>query len=660
MDILQRMQELVKTLERYNYEYYVLAKPSATDQEYDRLIAELKELEEQHPELKLNNSPTDRVGGFIAEGFSKVTHSAPMLSLANAFNEDDLRDFNDRIFKDIVFQNTYVAELKIDGLSVSIEYVDGEFVRAATRGDGTVGEDITQNVRTIKSVPMRLTEPLTITVRGEIFMSNASFEKANKQREADGEPLFANPRNAAAGTIRQLDSGVVAKRGLDVFLYQIVDPESYGIENHYNVLNKLKDLGFKVNPEGKLCKDMTEVVKYIGEWTEERSNLSYEIDGIVVYVNEHEYYNVLGRTAKSPKWAIAYKFPAEEVVTKVVSIDFQVGRTGNITPVANLEPVRVAGSMVRRATLHNEDYVTDKDIRVGDYVVIRKAGDIIPEVVRPILDRREEGLTPFEMITHCPKCETELTRKAGEADYHCMNEMCPARLSEGLIHFASRGAMNIDGLGEKIVEQLFDLNILTDIPSIYTLEKSADDLLEIERMGVKSINNLIHAIDESKKQGLEKLLFGLGIRHVGSKVSEVLAKEFKNIDKLMAAEYDDLVAIDEIGGVIANSLISYFKNPDNVNMITQLKLVGVNTEYLKEISTDLTLEGMTFVITGTLSEPRDHFKEMIESRGGKVSSSISKKTNYLLAGEKAGSKLDKASNLGVKILDESSFLELLK
>ncbi len=657
--VLNRMRELIEIIDRYNYEYYVLSKPSATDQEYDRLIGELTELEEQNPELKIKNSPTERVGGFISEGFSKVTHSAPMLSLSNAFNDSELREFNERVFKEIVFQNSYVAELKIDGLSVSIEYENGEFVRAATRGDGTVGEDITQNVKMIKSVPMRLNEPVTITVRGEIFMSNASFKRANKLREESGEPLFMNPRNAAAGTIRQLDSGVVAKRGLDAFLYQILDPVQYGLENHYDSLNYLKTLGFKVNPEMTLCRSIDEVIKYIGEWTDERSELDYEIDGIVIKVNEYEYHARIGRTQKSPKWAIAYKFPAEEVVTKLKDIVFQVGRTGNITPVAELEPVRVAGSMVKRATLHNEDYVLDRDIRVGDFVVIRKAGDIIPEVVKPIVDRRDDGLEEFVMISECPKCSTALVRNAGEADYHCDNLECPARLSEGLIHFSSRGAMNIDGLGEKIIEQLFNLGILTNVPSIYTLEKSADMLLEIERMGVKSINNLIHAIEQSKKQGLEKLLFGLGIRHVGSKVSEVVAKRFKNIDSLMNATYDDLIVIDEIGDVIANSLVDYFSNPENINLITELKLVGVNMDYLKEITEEQVFEGVSFVITGTLSEPRDYYKELIEARGGKVSSGISKKTNYLLAGEKAGSKLDKAAKLEVKILDESQFLDLI-
>ncbi len=660
MDPIKRMEELVEILTKLNREYYILDKPSHSDQEYDRLIGELIDLELKFPDNKISNSPTDRVGVVISSGFTKVTHTHPMLSLANAFNDNDLQSFNERVYNEIFFSNSYVAELKIDGLAVSIEYVDGEFVRAATRGDGSIGEDITQNVKTIKSVPMRLSKPITITVRGEIFMGRKSFENINAKRVLADEAEFANPRNAAAGTIRQLDSSIVSKRKLDTFIFQIVNPDSYGLENHDDTLKFLTEVGFNVNKESKLCSSIEEVVKYIGEWTDNRVNLPYDIDGVVVYVNEYAYYDQLGRTAKSPKWAIAYKFPAEEVITKVTSIDFQIGRTGNVTPVANLEPVRVAGTVVKRATLHNEDYVKARDIRVGDFVVIRKAGDIIPEVVKSLTERRVTDLPEFEMIQNCPKCSSELIQKVGEVDYRCDNLECPARKIEGLIHFSSRKAMNIDGLGEKIVEQLFEEGILSNIQSIFTLEKSAGELLEIERMGAKSINNLIRAIEDSKKQGLEKLLFGLGIRHIGSKVSDVLAKEFRTIDSLIEATYDELVSIDEIGGVIANSLIEYFTSSDNLNLITELKLVGVNTEYLKEITGEQIFSNVTFVITGTLTKPRDYYKSIIEDLGGKVTGSISKKTSYLLAGENAGSKLDKAVKLGLNIIDEVEFSELLK
>ncbi|XMB86312.1 NAD-dependent DNA ligase LigA [Mycoplasmatota bacterium WC44] len=657
----KRINELIKLIEMYNHEYHVLDNPSVSDQEYDRLITELIELENLHPEMKLRNSPTERVGGVVLEGFEKVDHDQPMLSLANAFNEEDLKDFDERIYKEIVFRNSYVTELKIDGLAVSIEYRNGELFRAATRGNGLTGENITTNVKTIKSIPLTLKEDIDITVRGEIFMSNASFEKANRTREAKNEPLFMNPRNAAAGSIRQLDSSIVSKRNLDAFLYQIVSPESYGITNHSESLEYLKKLGFKVNKEFAVHNSVDSVLNYVSEWTEKRNSLPYEIDGIVIKLNELNYYDILGRTAKSPKWAIAYKFPAEEVITKLVSIDFQVGRTGNITPVANLEPVRVAGTIVRRATLHNEDYVLDRDIREGDYVVVRKAGDIIPEVVRALDDRREVDLKKFNMIKECPKCSSELVREESEVDYRCLNINCPARQIEGLIHFASRVAMDIDGLGEKIVEQLFDEEIINAIPDIYTLNKSANELLNLERMGAKSINNLLEAIEISKQNSLDKLLFGLGIRHVGSKVSLILAKEFKSLDNLVDATITDLVSINEIGDVIAQSVVDFFKNEDNLNIVTQLKLLGLNMDYIgKNIDHEQLLEGKTFVITGTLSNSREYYKNIIIDYGGKVTGSVSKKTDYVLIGENPGSKQKKAIELGVVILSESEFYNLIK
>ncbi|QVK21135.1 NAD-dependent DNA ligase LigA [Mycoplasmatota bacterium] len=660
MDPKKRVEELVKIIEKYNYEYHVLDKPSISDQEYDRLIGELIELESNYPELKVKNSPTERVGGVILEGFDKVSHEVPMLSLANAFNEEELKSFDEKIYKDIVFNNQYITELKIDGLAVSLEYKAGQFLTAATRGDGLVGENITNNVKTIKTIPMSLSEKIDITVRGEIFMSNASFKKANSIREQKGEQLFANPRNAAAGTIRQLDSKVVAQRNLDCFMYQIVKPEDYNLMNHSDSLSYLKKLGFKVNNEFEVHKDIESVINYVSKWTLNRNNLQYEIDGVVVKVDEYRYYELLGRTAKSPKWAIAYKFPAEEVITKLTSIDFQVGRTGNITPVANLEPVRVAGTVVRRATLHNEDYIIDRDIREGDYVVVRKAGDIIPEIVKAIVDRRESDLEKFEMIINCPKCESKLVRGEDEADYFCLNEICPARKVEGLIHFASRQAMNIDGLGEKLVEQLYSEEIIKTIPDIYALKKKAYELLELERMGAKSINNLLEAVEESKKQSLEKLIFGMGIKHVGSKVSLILAKEFKSMDNLMNATYEELISIDEVGDVIANSVVDYFKDNDNLNIVTELQLLGLNTEYISRINRKQIFEGMTFVITGTLSKSRDYYKNLIIESGGKVTNSISKKTSYVLVGENPGSKYQKALDLSVEMLNENGFVHLLK
>jgi len=655
---MKRMHELIKLIEKYNYEYYVLDKPSVSDQEYDRLVMELLEIEKNYPDLKVKNSPTDRIGGVVLDGFTKVTHVEPMLSLANAFNEDDLLSYDERIYKEIVFNNEYVTELKIDGLSVSIEYVNGSLLRAATRGDGSVGEDITHNVKTIKSIPLTLNEEIDITVRGEIFMSKDSFSKLNKTREANEEALFANPRNAAAGSVRQLDSKVAANRKLDCYLYNIVNPEGYGLTTQKESLEFLKKLGFKVNNNFKLHKDINSVLKEVSELTIKREDLPYEIDGVVVKVNEFRYYDMLGRTHKAPKWAIAYKFPAEEVITKLINIEFQVGRTGNITPVANLEPVRVAGTIVRRATLHNEDYIVQKDIREGDYVVIRKAGDIIPEIVKPILDRRDKLLDEFKMITNCPKCGTILTRTEGEADYHCDNLACPARKVEGLIHFASRVAMDIEGLGEKIIEQLYNEEIIKTIPDIYTLNKSAHDLLELERMGSKSINNLLEAIEDSKKRSLEKLIFGLGIKHVGSKVSLTLAKKFKKLDKLIEASFSDLVEIDEIGDVIARSVIEYFDDEENMNIITSLRLIGVNMKYLGKEASNV-LDGKTFVITGSLSKSRDHFKELIESNGGKVTSTVSKKTDYVLVGENPGSKEDKAKSLGIEIIGEDDIHNLI-
>ena len=650
---------LVEEINHYSHLYYVKDEPKISDAQWDALMRRLLQIEAEHPEWKVAHSPSNRVGGDVLEGFEKVTHASAMMSLSNAFNEQELHEFSERIFKQLVRYTDFVTELKIDGLAVSIEYVNGTFVRAATRGDGTVGEDITANVRTIQSIPMKLSEPVSVTVRGEIFMSKASLSRLNAQREASGEALFANPRNAAAGSVRQLDSKVAAARNLDAFLYQLVEPARYGCSTHVEALMYMTKLGFKVNSQYALHPDIDSVMRAIHHWQSERHHLDYDTDGMVIKVNDFQYYDELGSTVKSPRWAIAFKFPAEEVQTTLESITFQVGRTGNITPVANFKAVRVAGTMVRRATLHNEDFIAEKDIRVHDTVIIRKAGDIIPEVVRVLIDQRPANTVPFEMIQSCPACGSTLVRPAGEVDTRCENTSCSARVVEGLIHFASRDAMNIDGLGDKLIEQLFDAGLLTDIPSIYTLHQRADEVLTLDRLGSKSINNLLQAIDASKQAGLDKLLFGLGIRHVGKKVAKVLAHTFGGIERVLQASYDDLIAIDEVGDVIAQSVISYFQHPDNSRMITELTLLGLNMG-VDSVAVSNQLANQSFVITGTLSKPRGEIQAWIEAHGGKVSSSISKNTTYLVAGDAAGSKLDKAIALGVNVLNEMELYNLVE
>jgi DNA ligase (NAD+) len=650
---------LVDEINHYSHLYYVKDEPKISDAQWDALMRQLLEMEAKHPEWKVPHSPSNRVGGAILEGFEKVTHRTPMMSLSNAFNEQELTEFSERIFKQLVRYTDFVTELKIDGLAVTIDYVNGELVRAATRGDGSVGEDITANVRTIQSIPVKLREAVSVTVRGEIFISKASLARLNEQREASGEALFANPRNAAAGSVRQLDPKVAASRNLDAFVYQLVDPGQYGLNTHVAALQYMAKLGFKVNNEYALHPDITSVMNAIHHWQSERHHLDYDTDGMVIKVNEYQYYDELGSTVKSPRWAIAFKFPAEEVQTTIESVTFQVGRTGNITPVANLVAVRVAGTMVRRATLHNEDFITEKDIRVHDTVVIRKAGDIIPEVLRVVIEKRPSNTTPFTMIQTCPACGSTLVRPAGEVDTRCENASCSARMVEGLIHFASRDAMNIDGLGDKLIEQLFTAGVLRDIPSMYSLHQRADEVLTLERLGTKSINNLLQAIEASKSAGLDKLLFGLGIRHVGKKVAKVLAHKFGVMDQLLTATYDELIAIDEVGDVIAQSVLSFFQHPENSRMITELSLLGLNMGVVP-IAASNELSNYSFVITGTLSKPRGEIQSWIESHGGNVSSSISKNTSYLVAGDAAGSKLDKANALGVTVLNEVELYNLVE
>ncbi|GMB09186.1 NAD-dependent DNA ligase LigA [Thermolongibacillus altinsuensis] len=655
-----RVQELHRLLHQYNYEYYVLDNPSVSDAEYDRLMQELIALEEQYPELKTADSPSQRVGGQPLEAFAKVEHRVPMLSLANAFNEADLRDFDRRVRQE-VGDVRYVCELKIDGLAVSLRYENGYFVQGATRGDGVTGEDITENLKTIRSLPLRLKKDVTIEVRGEAYMPKKSFEMLNEQRQARGEELFANPRNAAAGSLRQLDPKVAASRNLDLFVYGVVHADELGIDSHSAALDYLDELGFKTNRERKVCQTIDEVIEFVTAWHEKRSSLPYEIDGMVIKVDSFAQQAKLGATAKSPRWAIAYKFPAEEVVTRLIDIELSVGRTGVVTPTAILEPVRVAGTIVQRASLHNEDLIREKDIRLGDYVVVKKAGDIIPEVVQALPERRTGEERPFAMPTHCPACDSELVRLDDEVALRCINPQCPAQIREGLIHFVSRNAMNIEGLGEKVIAQLFEEKLVRNVADLYTLTK--EQLVLLERMGEKSATNLLNAIEASKQNSLERLLFGLGIRHVGAKAAKTLAQHFETMERLQKATKEELLSIHEIGEKMADSIVTYFAKPEVQQLIEQLRSYGVNMTYkgpkaANAEETNSYFAGKTVVLTGKLETlSRNEAKEKIEALGGKVTGSVSKKTDLVIAGEDAGSKLDKAKQLGIEIWDEARFLQ---
>ncbi|MCR8848811.1 NAD-dependent DNA ligase LigA [Rossellomorea sp. SC111] len=659
----KRINELHERLNQYNYEYHVLDKPSVPDSEYDQLLRELIELEDQFPELKSADSPSQRVGGTILDSFEKVEHRTPMLSLGNAFNEEDLRDFDRRVRQAVGEDFSYVCELKIDGLAVSLRYEDGAFVQGATRGDGSIGEDITSNLKTIRSIPLKISENMSFEVRGEAFMPKGSFEALNKIKEEKGEEPFANPRNAAAGSLRQLDPKIAASRNLDIFLYALADIGDTGIDSHSEGLDTLDKLGFKTNPERKRCATIEEVLEFVGKWTDERPNLSYDIDGIVIKVDSLDQQQELGTTAKSPRWAIAFKFPAEEVVTVLKEIELSVGRTGVVTPTAILEPVRVAGTTVQRASLHNEDLIREKDIKIGDHVVIKKAGDIIPEVVNVLEDKRTGEEQEFLMPTHCPECESELVRLEGEVALRCINPKCPAQIREGLIHFVSRNAMNIDGLGEKVISQLFREKLIEDVADLYRLER--DQLLQLERMGEKSVDNLLEAIQTSKGNSLEKLLFGLGIRHVGSKAAKTLAQEFGTMDRLMDVGKEELTNVNEIGDKMADAIVAYFENDEVKELIQELKDAGVNLEYkgpkpVAASDVDSYLAGKTVVLTGKIERlSRNEAKEKIEMLGGKVTGSVSKKTDLVIAGEEAGSKLAKANELNIEVWDEDKLMEEL-
>lgn len=653
----ERIEELRKTLDRYNYEYYVLDLPSVSDAEFDRLMQELILLEKEYPEYQSPLSPSQRVGGQVVDAFSKITHKRMMLSLANAFNENDLRDF-DRKVRETLHQDviTYMCEMKIDGLAMSLDYVDGKLNYAATRGDGTVGEDVTSNVITIKSIPSQIAIKQPFEVRGEVYMPKATLERLNQERKQKGEPLLANARNAAAGSIRQLDSRIAASRKLDAFWYYFVNANEFGIKKHSEALQKVQELGFKTNPERRLCQGIEQVLAYIEEYTLKRPDLPYDIDGIVVKVDDIESYDILGYTAKTPKWAIAYKFPPEEVSTTLEDIVFTVGRTGKITPNAVLSPVRVAGSLVQRATLHNEDFVQEKQLKIGDTVIIRKAGDVIPEVVRPLLERRNGTERDFQMITHCPVCGHSLVKV--DAMHFCPNEHCDARHIEGLIHFASKDAMDIEGLGEKVIEQFFNQRFIHSIPDIYHLMDYRQDLLNVDGFSDKSVDKLFDAIEKSKSQSLERLLFGLGIREVGAKTAKVLAKHFGTIEAFYHTDMDSYLQLADVGPILSQSLYDYFHDEQHLQMIQELKDLGVNTRYLGKtvVNQNHYFYGKTIVLTGTLeSMGRKEATTLLEDLGAKVTGSVSKATDIVIFGNEAGSKLDKARALGIPCMDEEEF-----
>lgn len=657
-----RSEEITKTVERWSYEYYVLDNPSVPDSEYDKLMNELIAIEKEYPELITPLSPTQRVGGKVLDEFQKIKHKRMMLSLGNAFNDDDLRDFDKKI-RDVIGGDKveYMCEMKIDGLAMSLDFTDGKINYAATRGDGNEGEDVTNNVLTIHSIPPHVSETRPFEVRGEVYMPKKTLEMLNKEREEKGEPLLANARNAAAGSIRQLDSSIAASRKLEAYWYYLVNADELGFKKHSDALNYIQSIGFRTNPERRICNGIDEVIAYIKEYTEKRPSLAYDIDGIVIKVNDITKYDVLGYTAKTPKWAIAYKFPPEEVITKLEDIIFTVGRTGKITPNAVITPTKVAGSTIARATLHNEDFVNEKGLKKGDYIVIRKAGDVIPEVVRALPERRTGLEEDFVMIDKCPVCGAPLVKK--DAMHFCVSPTCPARRIEGMIHFSSRDAMDIDTMGDKVCEEFFNAGLIDSIPSIYDLWKHRDEIIGREGWQEKSVDNLLDAIENSKKNSVEKLLFGLGIKEVGEKMAKTLAKRYLELEKFFELSEEELMEIPDVGPIVAHSIYEYFHNEENINLINALKEKGLNFSYLGVTTVDENSPffGKTCVLTGTLSKyGRKQATEILENLGAKVSGSVSAKTDYVIAGEEAGSKLDKAHELGVKVLTEQEFEDLLQ
>ena len=652
-----RMAYLIDVLNKANVEYYVNDNPTLSDNEYDSLMDELIKLEEKYPQLKQSNSPTTTVGNEVIAAFNKVTHPTPMFSLADVFNEDEVRDFDAKVRKE-VSNPEYVCELKMDGLAVSLIYKDGKFVSAATRGNGVIGEDITHNVRTIKKLPLTLHKKVDLEVRGEIYMNKKVFNELNEKRKQENLNLFQNPRNAAAGSIRQLDSSITKERQLDIVLYHLPNTT---LKKHSEKIELLKECVLPTNPNNKICKNIDEIMDYIHYWTKHRPELPYEIDGIVIKVNDLAMQKTLGYTVKYPKWAVAYKFPAETVITRLDDIVCTVGRTGQITPNAVLEPIKVAGSTIRRATLHNYQYISDKDLRIGDYVYLHKAGDVIPEVVGPVKERRVNELESYVMIDKCPICGAKLEESASKIDLYCPNEHCPARKVNSLIHFISRGCMNIDGLGESIVEDFYNMGIIKDITDIYKLKDKKEELIELEGFGSKSVSNLLISIENSKDNSLENLLNGLGINGIGTKTAKILAKRYETMDNLMNASSEELEQIKDIGSTLSKNISNYFDNPKNRILIHELKDIGINMEYKGEkIIQDEAFTNKKFVLTGTISFlSRDELKKIIEDRGGEVSGSVSKKTDVVIAGENPGSKYDKAKALNIPIWDEVSLRNYL-
>ena len=657
--VQEEISKLVSLLNKYSYDYYVEDNPQISDTEYDTLYKQLEKLEENHPEYILENSPTQRVGDRVLDEFEKITHKIPMLSLSNTFSTEDLRDFDARVSKLVPGHNVeYICELKIDGLAISIKYEDGRLVSAATRGDGSVGEDVTENIKTIFSIPKVLKDNKTFEVRGEVYLPRKSFELLNSERESNNEVLFANPRNAAAGSLRQLDSKITAKRRLSAFIYSIVGDDS--IVSQENALNTAKEYNLPVNPNFKLCKNIDEVIDYINYWTEHKKNLPYDIDGIVIKVNSYSTQEEVGYTQKSPRWATAYKFPEEELATKLLDVELSVGRTGIITPVAILDPIVISGSTVSKASLHNKDIIEELDIHIGDMVVVKKAGEIIPKVVRVIRELRTEGSTKYTMPNTCPSCGQQTYTKENNPFTRCKNPDCPDQNIRRIIHFASRDALNIEGLGDKVVTTLYEKGIIAHTIDLFSLER--EKLISLDRMGEKSVDNLLNAIENSKQNSLDKVIFALGILNVGKKSGKILAEKYLNLTNLMNATLDELVNLDDVGQITAESILDYLSDENNIKFINDLIKVGMNPQYeVQEVNTDNIFAGKTVVLTGKLVElTRNEAKEYLEKYGAKVTGSVTSKTDLVIAGEKAGSKLAKAEQLGIRVINEEEFANMVR
>lgn len=666
IDLQEQVRTLREKLNRWSNEYYVLDNPTVEDHVYDQTYQELLDLEEKYPELKTPNSPTQRVGGTVLNGFTKVNHEIPMLSLGDVFSEAELMAFLDRLEENVGQTLDYSCELKIDGLAISLTYENGQFIKGSTRGNGIIGEDITENLKTIKAVPMQLTEPVSVEVRGECYMPKASFVALNEKREEQGQPIFANPRNAAAGSLRQLDTKITASRNLSTFIYYLMEPEKFGIKTQTEALEQLQKWGFKINPDSRKVTNRAEIETYIQEATQKRSSLPYDIDGIVLKAEPFTVQKQVGNTVKVPKWAIAYKFPPDEQETKVLDIEWTVGRTGVVTPTAVMEPVILAGTTVSRASLHNPDYLQEKGIRLNDIVKLHKAGDIIPEISEVVLDKRPSDSQPYEIPVNCPECQAKLVHLDDEVALRCINPQCPALIKESLTHFASRNAMEIRGLGPRIIEQLYDNHLIKDVASLYQLE--FNQLITLDKFKEKSANNLLEAIDASRQNSLERLIFGLGIRHVGAKVAKILAEKYQTIDELSQAKSEDIAQIDTLGQTIAESVATYFSSEHVSELIAELKENGVNMKFLGQTTeqqaqenADSRFNGLTVVLTGTLDQiKRADAKKWLEAHGAKVTGSVSKKTSLLIAGHDAGSKLEKAQNLDIEIIDEATFLQQME